>query len=67
MKAKELQTKTVEELQAELSSLLRAQLNLRFQLKNGSLEQTDNIRKVRRDIARVNTVLSQKLKEQQAK
>lgn len=67
MKAKELQTKTVEELQAELSSLLRAQLNLRFQLKNGSLEQTDNIRKVRRDIARVNTVLSQKLKEQEAK
>ncbi|MBO8416503.1 MAG: 50S ribosomal protein L29 [Proteobacteria bacterium] len=67
MKAKELQTKSVEELQTELSSLQRAQLNLRFQLKTGSLQQTDNLRKVRRDIARVNTVLSRKLKEQQAK
>lgn len=67
MKAKELQTKSVEELQTELSSLQRAQFNLRFQLKTGSLQQTDNLRKVRRDIARVNTVLSRKLKEQQAK
>ncbi len=62
MKAKDLQNKTVEELKTELSSLQRAQLNLRFQLKAGSLQQTDNLRKVRRDIARVNTVLAQKQK-----
>ncbi len=64
MKAKDLKTKTVEELKNELSSLHRAQFNLRFQLKTGSLQQTDNVRQVRRDIARVNTVLTQKLKEQ---
>lgn len=63
MKAKDLQNKSVEELKKELESLQRAQFNLRFQLKTGSLQQTDNVRKVRRDIARVNTVLSQKLKE----
>ena len=67
MKANELRTKSVEELKAELSSLQRAQLNLRFQLKAGALQQTDNLRQVRRDIARVNTVLAQKANEQDAK
>lgn len=62
MKASELRNKTVEELKQELSGLHREQFNLRFQLKVGQLTQTDNLRKVRRDIARVNTVLSDKLR-----
>ncbi len=67
MKANELKTKSVEELKAELTSLQRAQLNLRFQLKTGNLQQTNNLRQVRRDIARVNTVLAQKAAQQDAK
>ncbi|SPT69289.1 50S ribosomal protein L29 [Anaerobiospirillum thomasii] len=62
MKATELRNKSVEELKNELSGLHREQFNLRFQLKTGQLSQTDNLRKVRRDIARVNTVLSEKLR-----
>ncbi len=62
MKASELRNKSVEELKQELSGLHREQFNLRFQLKVGQLSQTDNLRKVRRDIARVNTVLADKLR-----
>ena len=62
MKATELRNKSVEELKNELSGLHREQFNLRFQLKTGQLSKTDNLRKVRRDIARVNTVLSEKLR-----
>ncbi len=62
MKASELREKSVDELKTELSSLQREQFNLRFQLKTGQLSKSDNVRKVRRDIARVNTVLAQKLK-----
>ncbi|MBO6257764.1 MAG: 50S ribosomal protein L29 [Succinivibrio sp.] len=63
MQTSELRKKSVEELKSELSGLHREQFNLRFQLKTGRLQQTDNVRKVRRDIARVNTVLSEKLAE----
>lgn len=66
MKASELRNKSVEELKSELEGLQREQLNLRFQLKSNQLAQTNNVRKVRRDIARVNTVLSQKLRDNTA-
>ncbi|MBQ3883921.1 MAG: 50S ribosomal protein L29 [Succinivibrio sp.] len=61
MQANDLRNKSVEDLKTELSNLQREQFNLRFQLKTGSLQQTDNVRKVRRDIARINTILSEKL------
>ena len=61
MQANDLRNKSVEDLKTELSNLQREQFNLRFQLKTGSLQQTDNFRKVRRDIARINTILSEKL------
>lgn len=67
MKTNELRNKSVEELKNELSGLHREQFNLRMQLKVGQLAQTDNVRKVRRDIARVNTILSEKLRAQDAK
>ena len=67
MKASELRNKSVEELKIELSGLQREQFNLRFQLKTGSLQKTDDVRKVRRDIARVNTIISEKLRAESAK
>jgi large subunit ribosomal protein L29 len=60
MKATELKDKSVEELNTELLNLLRAQFNLRMQASTGQLEKTDQIRKVRRSIARVKTILTQK-------
>ena len=61
MRASELTNKSVEELQAELLSLLREQFNLRVQYATGQLNQTHQVRNARRNIARVKTVLSQKV------
>ena len=66
MHTNDLRKKSVEDLKTELSNLQREQFNLRFQLKSGSLQQTDNVRKVRRDIARINTILSEKLNSENA-
>lgn len=60
MNATELNQKSVEELNAELVNLLREQFNLRMQHSTGQLEKTDQIRTVRRNIARVKTILTQK-------
>ena len=60
MKASELKTKSVEELQQELLSLNKAQFGLRMQLATQQLNNTSQLGKVRRDIARVKTVLREK-------
>jgi len=60
MKATELREKSVEELNAELTNLLREQFNLRMQNATGQLEKSDQLKKVRRNIARVKTILTQK-------
>ena len=60
MKASELTGKSAEELTTELQSLLRAQFALRMQKATQQLTNTSQIRKVRRDIARVRTILNQK-------
>lgn len=60
MKANELKEKSVEELNAELLNLLRKQFELRMQLNTGQLAQAHLVKQVRRDIARVKTVLNQK-------
>ena len=62
MKAAELKDKSVEELNAELLNLLREQFNLRMQHSTGQLEKTDQLKKVRRSIARVKTILTEKAK-----
>jgi large subunit ribosomal protein L29 len=62
MKASELRGKSSEELQTELQSLLRAQFSLRMQKATQQLPNTSQIKKVRRDIARVRTLLSEKAK-----
>ncbi|MGA7593863.1 MAG: 50S ribosomal protein L29 [Gallionella sp.] len=60
MKADELNAKSVTDLQNELLSLTRAQFGLRMQAATQQLTNTSEFRKVRRDIARVKTVLTQK-------
>lgn len=59
MKASELRTKGVAELKDELKALLRAQFSLRMQLSTQQTNKTHELRKVRRDIARVQTVMQQ--------
>lgn len=60
MKASELREKTVEELNGELISQLQTQFKLRMQASTGQLGQPHLIKQVRRDIARIKTVLNQK-------
>ncbi|MGB5716532.1 MAG: 50S ribosomal protein L29 [Gammaproteobacteria bacterium] len=60
MNAADLRTKSVSELKLELHNLLRERFNLGMQRGTGQLSRPDQIRKVRRDIARVNTVLNEK-------
>ena len=60
MKAGELKGKSLDELQQELNSLLRAQFGLRMQKATQQLTNTSQLAKVRRDIARVRTVLAEK-------
>ena len=60
MNAKELNDKTPDQLRDELVSLKKEAFNLRFQQATSQLENTARIREVRRNVARVNTVLNQK-------
>lgn len=60
MKASELHGKSGDELRKELGELLRAQFGLRMQHATQQLSNTSQMKKVRRDIARVRTVLRQK-------
>ena len=60
MKATELRGKDQEALQKELSELLKAQFGLRMQIATQQLGNTSQLKKVRRDIARVKTVMNQK-------
>lgn len=61
MSAKNLHDKSVEQLNEELVSLLKAQFGLRMQAATNQLQKTSEIKKVRREIARVKTILSQKV------
>jgi large subunit ribosomal protein L29 len=60
MEAQELRSKEPAELQNELSELLKEQFNLRMQKGMGQLSNTHQLRRVRRDIARVRTILGEK-------
>jgi len=59
MKASELKEKSIEELNAELLNLLREQFNYRMQASTGQLAQTHVLRIVRRNIARVKTIITE--------
>lgn len=60
MEASDIRTKTDDELKDQLVQLKKEQFNLRFQKANGQLESTSRVRQVRRDIARVSTVVSER-------
>lgn len=60
MNASELKLKNVDELQQELQGLLREQFNLRMQRGTGQLSRPHRMKAVRRDIARVKTVMNEK-------
>lgn len=60
MKANELNSKSVDELKAELLSQLESQFKLRMQKSTGQLNETHLLRETRRNIARIKTVLTQK-------
>ena len=64
MKASELRTKSVDELKKELLDLLKAQFGLRMQLATQQLSNFSQISKVRRDIARVRTLIREKAVQQ---
>jgi large subunit ribosomal protein L29 len=60
MKAKDLRAKSADELNEELLSLRKAQFSLRMQVATQQLTNLSEIKKVRRDIARVKTIINQK-------
>jgi large subunit ribosomal protein L29 len=62
MKASDLRTKTVDELKDQLIGLRKEAFNLRFQAASGQLENTARVGQVRRDIARIKTVLDERLR-----
>ena len=63
MKASELRDKSVEELQAQLRDLYKDQFNNRMQSVTGQLGQVHLLKTVRRDIARVKTIIAEKHKQ----
>jgi len=61
MKAADLRTKTEDELKDELHALEKEAFNLRFQTASGQLENTARRRLVRRDIARIKTIMTERV------
>jgi large subunit ribosomal protein L29 len=62
MKVSDVRAKTIDELKDTLDGLKKEQFNLRFQRATQELESTSRVREVRRDIARVKTILNEKMK-----
>jgi large subunit ribosomal protein L29 len=63
MTAADVRAKTDDELAEQLDTLGRETFNLRFQRANGQLENTARVRQVRRDIARIKTILGQRRRQ----
>ena len=60
MKVSELRDKSVDELQTELLEELRSQFNLRMRKGTGQLDKPSEMKKTRRNIARINTLINEK-------
>jgi large subunit ribosomal protein L29 len=60
MKAEDVRAKTEDELKDQLVQLRKEAFNLRFQQASGQLEKTDQVKAVRRDIARIKTILDER-------
>ena len=63
MKASDLRTRSVDELTEEVETLGKEIFNLRFQRASGQLENTARVRQVRRDIARIKTILGERRRQ----
>lgn len=61
-KIKDLRSMTVDELEAKLVEAKKEQFNLRIRQSTGQLQNTANVRKVRREIAKINTLLTERKK-----
>ena len=62
VKTKDLRAMTIDELEAKLVECKKEQINLRIQQSTGQLQNTSNIRKVRREVAKINTLLTERKK-----
>ena len=60
MKAADVRAKTPDQLNDDLASLKKEQFNLRFQRATGQLEKTARVKEVRRDIARIKTIIAER-------
>ena len=60
MKAEDIRTKTQDQLTDDLANLKKEQFNLRFQKATGQIEKTHRVDQVRKDIARIKTILRTK-------
>ncbi len=67
MKAEDVRAKTSDELKTELDQLGKEVFNLRFQKASGQLENTARVRQVRRDMARIKTVLGERARPGEGK
>jgi large subunit ribosomal protein L29 len=63
MKAVDVRHKTDDELQGELEQLAKEAFNLRFQRASGQLENNARVRQVRRDIARIKTIMGERARK----
>jgi len=63
MKASDIRAKTVDELASELETLQKEAFNLRFRRASGQLENTARVRQVRRDVARIKTILNERARK----
>lgn len=66
MKAVDIRTKSADELNDQLLQLKKEQFNLRFQRASGQLENTARVNVVRRDIARIKTILGERARSAEA-
>ncbi len=65
-KIEDVRARTPDQLRDDLTRLKKEQFNLRFQKATGQLEKTSRVRDVRREIARIETILTEKAKAQSA-
>jgi len=63
MKATDIRHKTDDELRSELDQLAKEAFNLRFQRASGQLENNARVRQVRRDIARIKTIMGERARK----
>ncbi|MGB1547689.1 MAG: 50S ribosomal protein L29 [Alphaproteobacteria bacterium] len=66
MKAEDLRSKSLDELEDNLLNLRKEIFNLRFQRTSGQLESTAQLRHARRDIARIKTILNERVRAEKS-